>query len=152
MAGITVVSAELASAAAVRARSLSLPRAAAAASRSAASRRFLALLTTRVARSAKTSSPATSRTTTTATTKITYMGIKIPVDENGQLTTSCDATVRGIMFDATRSQQPQQPPGADDRGAELLAPPPELAVRGHDQARFVAGDGVGDDADDRVVP
>src|SRR6202042_2819988 len=118
MAGITVVSAELASAAAERARSLSLARAAAAASRSPASRRFLALLTTRVARSARTSSPATSRTTTT---KITYMGIKVPVVENGQLTTSCDAAVRRIVFDATRSQQPEQPPGADNRGVELLA-------------------------------
>jgi hypothetical protein len=73
---MTVVSAELASAAAVRARSLSVALAAAAASRSAASRRFLALLTTRVARSARTSSPATIRTTTTS--KITYMGIKVP--------------------------------------------------------------------------
>src|ERR1700729_516457 len=152
MAGITVVSAELASAAAERARSLLLPRAAAAASRSAASRRFLALLTTRVARSARTSSKATSRTTTTTTTKITYMGIKIPVDENGQLTTSCDATVRRILFDVTRSQKPEQPPGADNRGVELLAAPPELAVRGHYQARFAAGDGVGDHADNCVVP
>src|ERR1700678_1707836 len=145
---MTVVSASLASAAAVRARCLSVPRAAAAASRSAASRRFLALLTTWVARSARTSSPATSRTTTT---KITYMGIKVPVDESGQLTTSCDAAVRWILFEATRSQQPEQPPGTDDRGIELLAAPPELAIRGHHQARLAAGDGVGDHADDRVV-
>jgi hypothetical protein len=146
---MTVVSAALAWAAAVRARSLSLARAAAATSRWAAARRFLALLTTRVKRSARTSSPATSRTTTT---KITYMGIKIPVDENGQLTTSCDAAVRGILFDDTRSQQPEQPPRADNRGAELLAAPPELPVGGHYQARFVAGDGVGDHADNCVVP
>jgi hypothetical protein len=95
MAGITVVSAALASAAAVRARALSLARAAAAASRSPASRRFLALRTTCVARSARTSSPATSRTTTT-TTKITYMGIKIPVDESGQLTTSWRRSAEGL--------------------------------------------------------
>ena len=145
---MTVVSASLASAAAVRARSLSLPRAAAAASRSPASRRFLALRTTRVARSASTSSPATSRTTTT---KITYMGIRIPVDQNGQLTTSCDAVVRGFMFDATRSEQPEQPPRADNRRIELLAAPSELAVRGHYQARFVTGGRVGDHADNRVV-
>src|ERR1700722_15135275 len=111
MAGITVVRAELASAAAVRARSLSVARAAAAASRSAASRRFLALLMTRMARSARTSSPATNRTTTTMSSKITYMGIKVPVDENGQLSTLGDG---GRDLHVTCSQEPEQPAGAHD--------------------------------------
>jgi hypothetical protein len=87
MAGMTVVRAALACSASVRRRSLAVARAAAATSRSLASRRFLARLTTRVARSARTSSPAMNRTTTAT---ITYMGIKVPVDENGQLSTLGD--------------------------------------------------------------
>ena len=149
IAGRTVVSAPLASAAAVRARLFSSARAAAAASRSPAARRFLALRTTSVARSARTSSPATRRTSDYQNHVHAH---QVSVDRSDRLTTSCDPGMGVIVFDVTCYRSLQQPPRADDRGIQLLAAPPQLPVRGHHQARLVSGDDLGDDADDRVVP
>ena len=45
----------------------------------------------------------------------------------------------------------QKPPRPDNGGVQLFAAPPQLPVRGHDQARLALGDDLGDNADDRVV-
>ena len=52
--------------------------------------------------------------------------------------------VRGIDFDITWLQEPQEPPRADDRRVQLLAAPPQLPVRRHHQATLVPRDRLRD--------
>jgi hypothetical protein len=59
--------------------------------------------------------------------------------------------VRGIDFDVTWLQEPQEPPWAYDRGTERLAAPPQFPVRRHYQAALALADYLRDDSDDRVV-